>query len=79
MASEFRISFVLASYYTPHFMFYVARSHLPFCIQFQIMKEAIVQTDLSVQIVDSPIPTPNADQVLIKVVVSGCNPKDWYA
>jgi NADPH2:quinone reductase len=43
------------------------------------MKEAIVQTDLSVQIVDSPIPTPNADQVLIKVAVSGCNPKDWYA
>jgi NADPH:quinone reductase-like Zn-dependent oxidoreductase len=43
------------------------------------MKEAIVQKDLLVQIVDSPIPTPNANQVLIKVVVSGCNPKDWYA
>jgi len=42
------------------------------------MKEAIVQTDLSVQIVDSPVPTPNADQVLIKVAVSGSNPKDWY-
>lgn len=26
---------------------------------------------------DSPIPQPNADQVLIKVVVSGTNPKDW--
>ncbi len=26
---------------------------------------------------DSPIPTPNPDQVLIKVVVSGSNPKDW--
>lgn len=26
---------------------------------------------------DSPIPEPNADQVLIKVVVSGSNPKDW--
>lgn len=26
---------------------------------------------------DSPIPTPNDDQVLIKVIVSGCNPKDW--
>ncbi|KAH6623441.1 hypothetical protein F5144DRAFT_623396 [Chaetomium tenue] len=24
-----------------------------------------------------PIPTPNDDQVLIKVIVSGCNPKDW--
>lgn len=30
-----------------------------------------------VEIVDSPIPQPNADQVLIKVVVSGSNPKDW--
>jgi NADPH:quinone reductase-like Zn-dependent oxidoreductase len=27
--------------------------------------------------VDSPIPVPNDDQVLIKVVVSGSNPKDW--
>jgi NADPH:quinone reductase len=30
-----------------------------------------------VKIVDSPIPEPDADQVLIKVVVSGSNPKDW--
>lgn len=29
------------------------------------------------QIVDSPIPEPKPDQVLIKVVVSGSNPKDW--
>lgn len=28
-------------------------------------------------IVDSPIPTPNDDQVVIKVVASGSNPKDW--
>lgn len=28
-------------------------------------------------IVDSPIPKPNDDQVVIKVVVSGSNPKDW--
>ncbi|KAG0646639.1 Trans-enoyl reductase fsr4 [Hyphodiscus hymeniophilus] len=41
------------------------------------MREAIVQADLSVQIVDSAVPIPVADQVLIKVVVSGCNPKDW--
>jgi len=27
--------------------------------------------------VDSPVPEPGADQVLIKVVVSGSNPKDW--
>ncbi|KAI1209337.1 GroES-like protein [Annulohypoxylon truncatum] len=41
------------------------------------MKEAIVSKGLKVEIVDSPIPKPNADQVLIKVVVSGSNPKDW--
>jgi NADPH:quinone reductase-like Zn-dependent oxidoreductase len=41
------------------------------------MKEVIVQTDLSVLIVDSPVPTPNADQVLIKVAVSSSNPKGW--
>ncbi|KAL4769751.1 chaperonin 10-like protein [Aspergillus nidulans var. acristatus] len=41
------------------------------------MKEAIVPKGLSVQIVDSPIPTPRPDEVLIKVVVSGTNPKDW--
>lgn len=41
------------------------------------MKEAIVQPDLEVKIVDSPIPVPNDDEVVIKVVVSGSNPKDW--
>ncbi|KAL2163359.1 hypothetical protein VTH06DRAFT_5416 [Thermothelomyces fergusii] len=41
------------------------------------MKEAIVKAGPQVEIVDSPIPTPNEDQVLIKVVVSGSNPKDW--
>ena len=30
-----------------------------------------------VEILDSPIPEPNADQVLIKVLVFGTNPKDW--
>lgn len=29
------------------------------------------------KIVDSPIPQPSDDQVLINVVVSGSNPKDW--
>lgn len=42
------------------------------------MKEAIVKKDLTVEIIDSEIPKPGHDQVLIKVVVSGCNPKDWY-
>ncbi|CAJ2499708.1 Uu.00g025610.m01.CDS01 [Anthostomella pinea] len=41
------------------------------------MKEAIVAKGCKVEIIDSPIPKPNADQVLIKVVVSGSNPKDW--
>lgn len=41
------------------------------------MKEAFVHPGGKVQIVDSPIPKPNADQLLIKVVVSGSNPKDY--
>jgi len=41
------------------------------------MKEAIVSKGPTVQIIDSPVPKPNADQVVIKVVVSGSNPKDW--
>ncbi|KAJ5400801.1 quinone oxidoreductase [Penicillium sp. CMV-2018d] len=41
------------------------------------MKEAIVNPELAVHIVDSPIPEPRAGEILIKVVVSGTNPKDW--
>lgn len=41
------------------------------------MKEAIVSKGPKVQIVDSPIPRPGPGQVLIKVVFSGSNPKDW--
>ncbi|KAI1115668.1 GroES-like protein [Nemania sp. NC0429] len=41
------------------------------------MKEALVSKGPKVQIVDSPIPKPGPDQVVIKVVVSGSNPKDW--
>ena len=41
------------------------------------MKEAYVSVGPKVSIKDVPIPTPNADQVVIKVVVSGSNPKDW--
>ncbi|KAJ3044735.1 hypothetical protein HDV00_001139 [Rhizophlyctis rosea] len=40
-------------------------------------KEAIVHPDLHVEIVDSPIPTPGDHDVVIKVIVSGTNPKDW--
>ncbi|EAU30133.1 conserved hypothetical protein [Aspergillus terreus NIH2624] len=41
------------------------------------MKELINLAGPTVKFVDSPIPEPNDDQVLIKVVVSGSNPKDW--
>ena len=41
------------------------------------MKEAVVDTNLAVTVRDTAIPTPQAGQVLIKVVVSGSNPKDW--
>lgn len=41
------------------------------------MKEAIVSKGPKVEIVDSPIPLPGNNEVCIKVVVSGSNPKDW--
>lgn len=41
------------------------------------MKEVIVSKGPKCKIVDSPIPQAGQDQVLIKVVVSGSNPKDW--
>lgn len=41
------------------------------------MKQAINLAGPTVKIIDSPIPEPNDDQVLIRVVVSGSNPKDW--
>lgn len=41
------------------------------------MKEAIVSGGPRVSIVNSPIPEAGPDQVLIRVICSGCNPKDW--
>ncbi|KAI0108963.1 GroES-like protein [Nemania sp. FL0031] len=41
------------------------------------MKEALISKGPKVQIVESPIPKPGPDQLVIKVVVSGSNPKDW--
>ena len=45
------------------------------------MKEAIVSANeggsVSVNFVESPIPLPGPDDVVIKVIVSGSNPKDW--
>lgn len=41
------------------------------------MKEALVSTGPKVDIVDTPIPKAGRDQLVIKVVFSGSNPKDW--
>jgi len=41
------------------------------------MKEIIKYVGPRVEITESPIPEPNDDQVLIRVIVSGTNPKDW--
>ena len=41
-------------------------------------KQVIVQSSIEVvEIVDRPIPTPQDKEIVIKVVVSGTNPKDW--
>ncbi|EHK40129.1 Hypothetical protein TRIATDRAFT_89285 [Trichoderma atroviride IMI 206040] len=41
------------------------------------MKEALAYPGPKVDIVDSPIPTAGAYQMIIKVVCVGLNPKDW--
>lgn len=41
------------------------------------MKEVIIHTGPKAEIIDSPIPKAAAGQLVIKVVVSGSNPKDW--
>ena len=41
------------------------------------MKEALVLPDLSVKIIESPIPTPGPDEIIIQVVTLGINPIDW--
>ena len=41
------------------------------------MKEAIVHPGPFVKVIDSPVPSPGPGQVLIKVIISGSNPKDW--
>jgi NADPH:quinone reductase-like Zn-dependent oxidoreductase len=45
------------------------------------MKQVInfAGTEVKTKIVEAPIPEPGAKQVLVKVVVSGSNPKDWKA
>ncbi|OQU95120.1 Alcohol dehydrogenase GroES-like domain-containing protein [Cladophialophora immunda] len=41
------------------------------------MLEAIVQPSLEVEIVQSPVPRAGEGELLIKVICTGCNPKDW--
>jgi NADPH2:quinone reductase len=45
------------------------------------MKEGIFHGgppgEASISIIDSPIPEPEDNQILIKVIYSGSNPKDW--
>lgn len=41
------------------------------------MKEAVVEKGPKVTIKDSPIPKPEAHQLVIKTIYSGSNPKDW--
>ncbi|CAL5869550.1 uncharacterized protein PFLUO_LOCUS3780 [Penicillium psychrofluorescens] len=41
------------------------------------MLELLIHPGPKTELINSPIPTPNDDQVVIKVVVSGSNPKDW--
>lgn len=41
------------------------------------MKEALVNPDRAIQVIESPIPTPGKGEVLIKVAYAGTNPKDW--
>lgn len=42
------------------------------------MKEVEVSQGAKTVIKDVAIPEAGPDQLLIKVIVSGCNPKDWY-
>ncbi|KAI8932317.1 hypothetical protein NX059_010512 [Plenodomus lindquistii] len=41
------------------------------------MKEVQIAKGTQATIKDVPIPEPNPDQLVIKVIVSGSNPKDW--
>ena len=41
-------------------------------------KQVIVHSSIeSVEIIDTQIPIPKDTEIVIKVVVSGSNPKDW--
>ena len=41
-------------------------------------KQVIVHPSIdAIDIIDTPIPAPGNDEVVIKVIVAGSNPKDW--
>jgi len=66
-------------------MFLLRSASLPFAFKAKVtstafystMKEAIIHAGPKVEIIDSPIPNPQNDQVVSKVFVSESNPKDW--
>ena len=41
------------------------------------MKQVLVYEGSRTEIIESPIPTPKPHEVIIKVHISGSNPKDW--
>ena len=41
------------------------------------MLEAIVSVGPKAKLVNSPVPTPGPDQVLIRTATAAANPKDW--
>ena len=41
------------------------------------MREALVHAGPLVELIDSPIPTPGSEQIVIRVHVAASNPKDW--
>ncbi|KAH8703974.1 chaperonin 10-like protein [Talaromyces proteolyticus] len=41
------------------------------------MYEVVIHSGPKAEVVQSPIPKPKPDQLVIKVIVSGSNPKDW--
>lgn len=44
----------------------------------KMMKEVVVSKGIKTEIKEVEVPQPGAEQVVIRVVVSGSNPKDWY-
>jgi hypothetical protein len=71
------LSFTLKVPSSTHFAIYLLNTlHLK-TFTIANMKEALISTGPKVEIVDTPIPKAGRDQVVIKVVYSGSNPKDW--